>query len=89
MTNASNTLYLMSDIEFPTRKKFFDDFYSKWKKDPLVVDKWFAIQSSSYHPDVLSHVKELIQHPDFDLLNPNRSIRTKAVCEKQCSGFPS
>jgi aminopeptidase N len=37
-----------------------------------VIDKWFAIQSSSPMPGTFETVKSLTQHPAFDLANPNR-----------------
>ena len=46
--------------------------FKKWNEDQLVMDKWFALQASSFHPNVLGHVKELLNHKDFDSLNPNR-----------------
>ena len=40
--------------------------------DPLVLDKWFAIQALSPLPDTVQAVETLKSHPDFDLRNPNR-----------------
>ncbi|MEM6903941.1 MAG: aminopeptidase N C-terminal domain-containing protein, partial [Pseudomonadota bacterium] len=40
--------------------------------DQLVVDKWFMIQGRSSHPDTLTRVRTLMDHPDFNLKNPNR-----------------
>ncbi len=47
-------------------------FYQAWRNDPLVLDKWFAIQALSSLPDTPSAVEALKTHPDFDLRNPNR-----------------
>ncbi len=47
-------------------------FYSQWSHDPLVMDKWFAIQASSELRGALTRVHALTQHPDFTLKNPNR-----------------
>ena len=48
------------------------EFYERFADNPLVIDKWFAIQASSSHPQVIEHVKALAQHPDFTMTNPNR-----------------
>ena len=48
------------------------DFYSRYKGNALVVDKWFTLQASSMHPKAIEHVKALADHPDFTLKNPNR-----------------
>jgi len=47
-------------------------FYRQWRHDPLVLDKWFALQASAPLPTTLNTVKSLLQHPDFDICNPNR-----------------
>ena len=45
------------------------DFETAWKQNPLVMDKWFALQASTGTAET---VKTLASHPDFDLKNPNR-----------------
>jgi hypothetical protein len=41
-------------------------------RNALVIDKWFALQASSLHPNATEHVNALADHPDFTLKNPNR-----------------
>jgi len=48
------------------------DFYECWKGDPLVLDKWFALQAASPQADTFEVVKQLAEHPDFNIKNPNR-----------------
>ncbi len=49
------------------------DFYVKWQKDPLVVDKWFTVQAFAAPPaQAVETVRRLSEHPDFDWKNPNR-----------------
>ena len=47
-------------------------FYTRYCKNPLVLDKWFAVQAVIPDPDTLVRVKELAAHPSFSLKNPNR-----------------
>ena len=47
-------------------------FHAAWHEDPLVLDKWFAIQAMSKLPDTLEAVRALTRHADYDLRNPNR-----------------
>jgi aminopeptidase N len=47
-------------------------FYERWQTNPLVIDKWFAIQASSPRADALARAERLRAHPDFNLKNPNR-----------------
>jgi len=59
-----------------------DSFYDRWKSEPLVVDKWLAAQAGARLPDTLARVRELLEHPAFDLKVPNKVyalIRTFAA----------
>jgi aminopeptidase N len=47
-------------------------FFELHKDNDLVLNKWFAVQASSQRPDTLERVQELMQHPAFDIKNPNR-----------------
>jgi len=40
--------------------------------DPLILDKWLALQASIAEPDTLDRVRSLMSHPGFSLSNPNR-----------------
>jgi aminopeptidase N len=42
------------------------------KDEPLLVDKWLAVQASSRLADTLGRVKQLLGHPAFDLKVPNK-----------------
>ena len=53
------------------RQAALDSFYTKWKHDPLVLDRWFGLQATADSPDVVEAVKALVKHPDFSQ-NPNR-----------------
>jgi aminopeptidase N len=48
------------------------DFYDRWKHEPLVVDKWFALQARDPSEEALGRVLALTAHPAFDVQNPNR-----------------
>ncbi|MCW4113885.1 aminopeptidase N [Aurantimonas sp. MSK8Z-1] len=48
-------------------------FYTRHRHDPLVIDKWFAIQAVSPHAGTLDRVAALAGHADFTLRNPNRA----------------
>ena len=47
-------------------------FYEQWQHDPLVIDKWFALQATARATDV-DTVRGLMAHPAFTLRNPNRA----------------
>jgi aminopeptidase N len=48
-------------------------FYAQWFHDRLVMDKWFMMQVAVAAPlDAARIAKELTEHADFDMKNPNR-----------------
>ncbi|MFT5138563.1 MAG: aminopeptidase N [Lysobacterales bacterium] len=47
-------------------------FEQKWKNDPLVMDKWFAMQAMKPARDTVERVKVLMNHPAFSIKNPNK-----------------
>jgi aminopeptidase N len=53
-----------------------DDFYRRFEKEPLVIDKWFALQATQRgtpQRPVIDIVRRLMTHPAFNLKNPNRA----------------
>ncbi len=73
MTDRMAALGLLADLETSERQKALDDFYDRFKDDPLVVDKWFSVQARSARPDTMARVRDLMERPDFTLRNPNRA----------------
>ncbi|HEV2595461.1 MAG TPA: aminopeptidase N [Sphingomicrobium sp.] len=72
MTDRQGALGILVSLEAPERQQALDAFYSRFKDDPLVLDKWFALQASAQRPDTVDQVLNLAQHPDFSMANPNR-----------------
>ena len=72
MTDELAALKILADIDPDAKAKVVEQFYSKWKHDKLVLDKWFMVQAGSGLPDTLGRVKELAGHPDFSMKNPNK-----------------
>ena len=62
-------------------------FHAQFKDEPLVLDKWFALQAGACDRggQVLAQVKQLMNHPDFSLKNPNRA---RSVIFSYCSANP-
>ena len=72
MTDALAALAVLNQIDCPQRQQALDEFEQRWQQDPLVMDKWFALQASSALPNTLERVKALTQHKLFDIRNPNK-----------------
>ncbi|NOR52344.1 MAG: aminopeptidase N, partial [Gammaproteobacteria bacterium] len=54
------------------REEALQHFYERWKDDPLVLDKWFAIQATAPRDGAREEIIKLRERPDFTLKNPNR-----------------
>jgi aminopeptidase N len=54
------------------RDMALDRFHRNWRSEPLVLDKWFAVQGEDPSEAALQRVIALTQHPDFEPTNPNR-----------------
>jgi len=72
MTDTIAALSLLANKDCSEREQVLEAFYEKWKDDPLVLDKWFAIQATSKLPGTLDQVKVLKNHPAFSIKNPNK-----------------
>ena len=83
MTEAMAALVSLANCECPQRESALAYFYEKWRDEPLVIDKWFSVQASSRLPDTFDRVQTLMQHPDFDIRNPNR---VRALVGAFCHG---
>ena len=47
-------------------------FFSRYRDNALVLDKWFAVQATAPSHASLDRVEALAGHPSFSLKNPNR-----------------
>ncbi|NLY65545.1 MAG: aminopeptidase N [Alcaligenaceae bacterium] len=63
---------LVSHYEGDERDEALAQFYEQWQHDPLVVDKWFALQASARSTNAKTALG-LMAHPAFNLRNPNRA----------------
>jgi aminopeptidase N len=65
-------------------------FHALFKNEPLVIDKWFALQATAPEKEgrVFARVKTLMQHPDFTLRTPNRARSLLfALCQMNPAAF--
>ncbi|MDF0594509.1 aminopeptidase N [Psychromarinibacter halotolerans] len=63
-------------------------FYRQWQLDRLVIDKWFALQSSLAAPGKAADTTlALTRHPDFDWKNPNRFRSVIGGLATNAAGF--
>ncbi|WP_372785160.1 aminopeptidase N [Phenylobacterium sp.] len=72
MTDAIGGLAALTLIGGELYEKALADFYARWKDEPLVIDKWFAVQARDPDEGALGRVLGLTAHPAFEAKNPNR-----------------
>ena len=72
MTDALAALACFANVRGTQREERLAWFEARWKDDPLVLDKWFALQATSRLPDTLDRARKLLRHRRFDIENPNR-----------------
>ncbi|MCW8930808.1 MAG: aminopeptidase N, partial [Gammaproteobacteria bacterium] len=72
MTDSIAALAQLVHIHSEQTQQALDTFEQRWSDDTLVMDKWFIVQAASQHDNVLDKVKGLMEHPCFDLKNPNK-----------------
>jgi len=72
MTDSMAALGCLANLDCPERQGALDAFYARWKDEPLVLDKWLAVQAGSRLPDTMANVKKLLGHRAFDLKVPNK-----------------
>ena len=72
MTDAMAALAALANSDCAERAPALERFHARWKGEPLVVDKWLAVQAGSRLPGTLAEVKRLTGHPAFDIRNPNK-----------------
>jgi aminopeptidase N len=75
MTDRFGALAALVSSGQPLAAQALARFHALFRDEPLVLDKWFALQAGAPDRggDVLPAVRQLMSHPDFNLRNPNRA----------------
>ncbi|MFT5173875.1 MAG: aminopeptidase N [Gammaproteobacteria bacterium] len=85
MTDQIAALQMLANSNTLERDHALSVFEQRWRDDPLVMDKWFSAQATAHLPETLTQVQNLLEHPGFDRLNPNR---VRALISAFCQGNP-
>jgi aminopeptidase N len=72
MTDRMAALGTLALHDVPQRAEALEDFYRRYSVDPLIIDKWFALQAGIPEAATLDRVRTLSAHPAFSFSNPNR-----------------
>ena len=88
MTDRFNALSALVISGHALALDALERFHKQYKDEALVIDKWFALQAGAPDRggDVLPKVRQLMQHADFNLRNPNRA---RSLIFSYCSANPA
>ncbi|ARE41588.1 Membrane alanine aminopeptidase N [Rhodovulum sp. P5] len=86
MTDELGALSIL--LEIGSGEEELDRFARRWVHDRLVMDKWFALQTSLAAPDrAVATTRALTDHPDFNWKNPNRFRAVIGGLTMNAAGF--
>jgi aminopeptidase N len=71
LTDRYGALAALAQAQPQAAQALLADFYKRNAQEPLVVDKWFRLQSGARHATV-ADVRALLKHKAFNVKNPNR-----------------
>jgi aminopeptidase N len=88
MTDRLGALNAIVSSGSPHAAPAIEKFHAMFKHEALVIDKWFALQAGAcdVNGNVLPRVRQLMQHADFNLKNPNRA---RSLIFSYCSANPA
>jgi aminopeptidase N len=72
MTDRLAALATLVHADAPGAAPRLEAFHARWKDDPLVIDKWLAVQATAPLAGAAARVRALTRHPAFEWKNPNR-----------------
>ena len=72
MTDELSALVTLTRLGGKRVETTMEEFYVKWEKNPLVLDKWFSVQAMRSHSGGVDALMQLIDTPRYERNNPNR-----------------
>ncbi len=72
MTDEFSALFTLTRLGGQRVETTMEDFYVKWAKNPLVIDKWFSVQAQRPHAGGIDSIIDLAKTRRYEKTNPNR-----------------
>ena len=72
MTLSQGAIAALNHCDHPARVIALRCFHDRWREFPLVLEKWFMMESMSVVSGTIDRLKSLMNHPAFDENNPNK-----------------
>ena len=79
MTDKISALLCLCQTESPEKTQSLSAFYSRWKDDAVVFNKWLQVQALSPVKNTFENVKKIATTPPFSLENPNNIYSLHSV----------
>ena len=87
MTDQFAALSIAVNSQHNKAAELLAAFYEQWKTEPLVVNKWLMLSASQDQETALATVQSLMEHPAFDLKNPNKVRSVLGGFGQSVAGF--
>ncbi len=72
MSLSMGGLQALNHSDHAYRQQALDSFYHRWQEQPLVMEKWLMLSSTSSVHSTIGTIRALMQDPVFDASNPNK-----------------
>ncbi len=72
MTDRLGALAILAGSALAERHAALADFYHRYRRDALVLDKWLTLEATVPAAQTLGRVRQLLGHAVFSIANPNR-----------------
>jgi len=72
MTDELSALITLTRLGGQRVETTMEEFYTKWEKNPLVLDKWFSVQAMRSHASGVESIINLSKSSRYEKNNPNR-----------------
>lgn len=82
MSLAMGALRALNDRATPQREAAMQAFYERFRHEPLVLDKWFALEAGSLRAGGVERIQSLLMHPDYHA-SPNRVRAVLATLSRE------
>ncbi len=87
LTDQYAALQTAVHLQLAVASQLLADFAAQWQQQPLVMDKWFALQAQVPVAATVERVAQLLQHPQFNFANPNRVYALLATFGRNLTSF--
>jgi len=72
LTDRLAALQALARCDEDASQESLRHFYTQWQREPLAIDKWFAVQARHVPAGAIDRIIALSRHPAFDPRSPDR-----------------